>query len=79
MQEGFHPPSPGAVGLEGNRSKCNVISDGYAETHANFCTGNRKRRLSNSDEGSDGEVDYDRTPVGKSKVAPTRSAPTRAV
>lgn len=36
---------------------------------------NRKPRLSNS---SEGEVDYDKTPVRKTNVAPTRSVPTRA-
>ena len=42
-------------------------------------TDNRKQRLSNSDEDSGNEVDYGRRPVRKTNVAPTRSAPTRAV
>ena len=56
-----------------------MITDGYAETHLKFFVGIRKPRLSNSDGDSESEVDYDRTPVGKAHIAPTRSAPTRAV
>lgn len=78
-QGGFHLPSPGAVGLEGDRSRCIVTTDGCAEAHPKICVGNRKPRLSNSDGDSESEVDYERTPVGKAHVAPTRSAPTRAV
>lgn len=48
-------------------------------THLNFWIGDRKPRLSNSDEESEDEVDYDRTPTRKTNVARTRSAPTRAV
>lgn len=48
---------------------------GQVKIDVGVCADNRKPRLSNS---SEGEVDYDKTPVRKTNVAPTRSVPTRA-
>lgn len=79
---GFQLPSPVVAGLEGDRSRC-ICFHGWPhgksfEFFFFFYIGDRKPRLSNSDEDSADEVDYDRTPVRRAHVVPTRSAPTRA-
>lgn len=57
-----------------------VLTDGVVETDLGHCVGNRRPRLSNSDEDSEEVVDYDRTPVQKKNATRTRTrtAPTRA-
>lgn len=55
-----------------------VIMGEKTEADTSVRVDNRKQRLSNSDEDSGDEVDYDRRPVRKTDVAPTRSVPTRA-
>lgn len=77
MRAGFQPPRLAAVGLEGNRSRCICYHGRPHGDSFEFLCGNRKPRLSNSDEDSGDDVDYDRTPVGKINVVPTRSVPTR--
>lgn len=73
----FRLPSPVVADLAEGRSRYH-IRDGLEEVDLNVCV--RKPRLSNSDEDSEEEVDYDRTPVQsrKTNVAPIRTAPTRA-
>jgi hypothetical protein len=78
MQVGFRQPSPVVVGLEGDRSRWICYHGRPRGKSFDVDVGDRKPRLSNSDEDSEDEVDYDRTPVRKTNVAPTRSVPTRA-
>jgi len=75
MQVGFRQPSPGVVGLEGDQSGWICYHGTVVEIDVGVHIDNRKPRLSNT---SEDEVDYDKTPVRKTNVAPTRSVPTRA-
>lgn len=77
MPVGFRQPNPVGVGRGEDQSR-RICCCRCVETDAGVRFGYRKPRLSNSNEGSEDEVDYDRTPVRKTNVAPVRSAPTRA-